>query len=133
MCQEPKSAKKRFLLHRAQQGDVGIWHVVLTEGETLEVVADSLRLPVQKLLEWNDLTFESVVAAGDRVYIEQKHRKGRDKTYVVREGERLWDIAQAQGVRLERLYAINKFPVGFQPQAGQTIRLRPYGLFEDRP
>lgn len=129
----PKSAKKRFLAHRATQGLVGVWHIVLLQGETLEQVADSMNVPIRKLLEWNDLTYESVVGAGERVYVQQKRRNGQDKTYKVQSGDRLRDIAQQKGIRLERLYKINGFPVGFQPQAGQTIRLRPYGWFEDRP
>ena len=39
------------------------------------------------------------------------------------EGESTWDVAQRYGVRLEALYKINAWPVGYQPGVGELIRL----------
>jgi len=40
------------------------------------------------------------------------------------------DISQREQVKLYKLYKFNTFNVGYQPMAGDEIRLRPEGLIK---
>ena len=102
----------------------GAKYVKLEEGESLEDIAQLYKRSLDKILDYNDLTYESKVESGDRIYVRQKKKKGSSKYYKVQAGESAHDIAQKNGIRLKWIYKRNKKQVGWQPKAGETIRLR---------
>jgi GR25 family glycosyltransferase involved in LPS biosynthesis len=99
-------------------------YVVLEEGENLEDLSNTFNRSVKKLLHYNDLTYEANVTPGDRIYIRAKKSQGSNKYYKVKSGDTMHSISQREGITLERLYWRNRKPVGWQPQQGETIRLR---------
>ena len=76
------------------------------------------------------MSWESDLDEGDRIYIDEKKGRGSEKTTTVRQGETMHDISQREQVKLYKLYKFNTFNVGYQPMAGDEIRLRPEGLIE---
>ena len=125
-----KNAREKFLVRRMVEAGTRVPFVLLQEGERIEYVADSLNLPVAALLQFNDLSWESDLDEGDRIYIDEKKGRGAEKTTTVRQGETMHDISQREQVKLYKLYKFNRFNVGYQPMAGDEIRLRPVGIIE---
>lgn len=102
----------------------GAKYVELSKGESLEVVAKLYKKSISKILKYNDLTYESKVAEGDKIYVKSKKRKGDSKYYKVGAGETVHSISQKEGVKMAQIYKRNKKPVGWQPRDGETIQLR---------
>lgn len=102
----------------------GAKYVQLLEGETLEDLSVLYKRSVKKLLKYNDWTYEVKLAKDDRVYIRSKKGKGDSKTYTVKSGETMHSISQREGISLKCLYWRNRKPVGWQPNAGDALRLR---------
>lgn len=102
----------------------GAKYVTLEDGETLEDISKLYKRCLDKILDYNDLTYESTVKPGDKIYIRKKKKKGSSKYYKVLAGETAHEIAQKNGIRLKWIYKRNKKQVGWQPKAGETIRLR---------
>lgn len=125
-----RSAKKRFLIRRLQEPKKGTPYVVLMPGESMESLSDSLHLSVAALLAFNDMTWESQVAVGDKVYVDYKRNRGVRQTVVVGPGQSMWKISQQEDIQLKKLYRYNDFQVGQQPQAGTQLRLRPLPVWK---
>jgi len=125
-----KNARQRFIIRRMIDDETRVPFIVLQDGERIEYVADSLNLPIVALLEFNDMTWETVLSAGDRIYIDVKKGRGITKTTTVKESESLRDISQREQMKLSKIYKFNDFHVGYQPMVGDEIRLRPVGIIE---
>ena len=125
-----KNARQRFIVRRMINEETRVPFIVLQEGERIEYVADSLNLPIVALLEFNDMTWETVLSSGDRIYVDIKKGRGVTKSTTVMESESLRDISQREQMKLSKIYKFNEFHVGYQPMAGEEIRLRPKGLIE---
>lgn len=119
-----KNARQRFIVRRMMEAGSRVPFVVLAPEERIEYVADSLNLPVAVLLQFNDMTWETQLQPGDRIYIDEKKRRGATRTTVVRPGETLRDISQREQVKLAKIYKYNGFYVGYQPMVGDEIWLR---------
>jgi hypothetical protein len=124
------NARERFVLRRVQSEGTRVVFVRLQKGDRLEYIADSLRLSTAALLQFNDWTHEVVVAEGERVYVDEKKRRGATKTTLVRVGETMHGISQREQIKLAKLYKFNDFHVGYQPMVGDEIRLRPVSLIK---
>ena len=125
-----KNARQRFIVRRMMEAGSRVPFVVLATEERIEYVADSLNLSVAALLQFNDMSWETELKPGDRIYIDEKRGRGATKTTVVRAGETLHEISQREQVKLPKIYKYNGFNVGYQPMAGDEIRLRPVGIIE---
>ncbi len=125
-----KNARQRFIVRRMMEAGSRVPFVVLAPEERIEYVADSLNLPVAALLQFNDMTWETQLQPGDRIYIDEKKGRGATKTTLVRTGETLRDVSQREQVKLAKIYKYNGFNVGYQPMVGDEIRLRPVGIIE---
>ena len=125
-----KNAKKKFILHRVVSEKGQSPYVVLQQGERVEAVADSMNMRLPVLLKINDASWDTRFEAGERLYLDFKKARGQQKTVLVREGQTMRDIAQQEGVLLEKLYHYNNMNVGEQPKTAQVIRLRPLSLKE---
>jgi LysM repeat protein len=105
----------------------GARYVVLLPNETIEQLAETYKRSAKKLLTYNDLTYEAHVQTGDRVFIRKKKNRADTKTYTAKAGDTMWAIAQLHGIKLRKLYTRNQKPVGWQPKAGDVLKLR--GVF----
>lgn len=126
------SEKKRFVLHRVQGAKGSPNFVVLQVGESIEAMGDSLNMRVAVLLDINDATWETVFEPGDKIYVDYKKTKAKEKYVTAKEGQSMRDIAQQEGIKLQSLYHHNHFAVGHQPKPGDQVRIKPWGLFEKR-
>lgn len=102
----------------------GARYVVLQKNETIELLAFNYKRSVIKLLKYNDLTYEAQLKENDRIYIRQKKRNAKSKIYKVKSGDTMHSISQHEGIRLNRLYKLNKKPVGWQPMIGDELKTK---------
>lgn len=104
-----------------------IVYIVARQGDTMQCIAEEFGISKRKLIQYNDLYRGYVPVKGDIIYLHRKHRKAQ-KPYVqhtVGDGESMYMISQKYGVRLKRLYKMNKAtPDTYSPMIGDVIRLR---------
>jgi hypothetical protein len=93
-------------------------------GVSMLSVADQYELPLSRLLDFNDLKGEDVLAGDQLLFLERKRRTGAVTYHIVREGESLYTICQSEGVRLQDLLEMNLLNAGLQPAAGEKIYLQ---------
>ena len=101
-------------------------YIEVKEGDTYESIAAQAEVRLHKLLEYNDLAFDSKIQPGDKVYLQPKKRRAtvENEYYTVQQGETMYSISQQFGIKLRYLYKWNDMPVGTQPFMGQVLKLR---------
>ncbi len=103
-------------------------YIVAREGETIQSLAIQFDLSPKRLIKYNERYDHSTqeLDAGNRIYLQKKRRnyRGKQKFHRIEPGERMYDIAQQYGMRLDILYKRNRMDPGQQPAVGEQIRLR---------
>lgn len=100
--------------------------VVYAKGGTSWLaLAEKYSMPLSRLLDFNDLKKDDVIAPpGQLVYIQRKRKVGAGEFHIVQKGETIYDICQKEGIRLESLLALNNLSEGMEPAPGQTLNLQ---------
>jgi hypothetical protein len=93
-------------------------------GVSLLSIANRYGVALGRLLEFNELKEEDVLVSGQLLFLQRKRRAGSTEYHVVRQGEGVYDIAQAEGVRLQDLLEMNQLSIGEQPAVGERIYLQ---------
>ncbi|MGN6566924.1 MAG: glucosaminidase domain-containing protein [Flavipsychrobacter sp.] len=94
------------------------------KGEMLLQYALKFNVRYEHLLEINDLK-DAPLPASMFVYLERKNYKGVRPTHVVKPGENLLMISQAEGIQLRRLMTLNKLTIyGEEPVPGTVLNLQ---------
>lgn len=99
-------------------------YIKLDEDQSIEDISEEFDLKMDKLLSFNDLSWDDKVQANSKIYIQPKKTKGTVKTYVVKSGDTMYSISQEMGIRLASLYRRNKMRFGEQPKIGATLYLK---------
>lgn len=110
-------------------GRVNDVKVVLSKpGETLQDIARLYKLNPNMVANYNDRGYTpgQTLKENTRIYIMPKKDSwnGRATHHFVREGQTMFDIAQLYGLRLDKLRQRNNIRPGFEPVAGEKIRLK---------
>jgi LysM repeat protein len=82
------------------------------------------------LLELNDLP-DAPIEADMYIYLEKKNAKGPRQLHVVKPGESLAQVAQAEGIQLKYLKYYNHIGANEEPVPGALLQLQEYS--EDKP
>ena len=99
--------------------------VFIAKGTSYLAVAEEHNIPLARLFEFNDIAAATEVALQDQLlFLQRKKRTGANEYHVVAEGETLYDIAQAEGIRIESLLSYNHLARHMQPEAGEKLYLR---------
>ena len=98
--------------------------VYVQAGVSLLSVANRYEVPLGRLLEFNDMKEEDVLVKGQLIFLQRKRRAGSVEFHVVREREGIYDIAQAEGVKLQDILELNQLTPGEQPAVGERIYLQ---------
>jgi LysM repeat protein len=94
------------------------------EGTSLLSLAKQYDISLAKLIEFNDMEEEEILATDKLIFIEKKLTKGATDFHIVKQNETLHDICQTEGVRLEKLAEYNGIKKNMQPASGEKIYLR---------
>lgn len=97
-------------------------------GSSLLAIAQQYDVPLKRLMDFNDLNEENVLVKGQLVYLQRKRKHGSQPFHTVQAGETVYDVAQAEGIRLENLMEYNHLNRGMEPAAGEKLYLK-----EDAP
>ncbi len=99
--------------------------VMVFSGTSLLAVASENDIALSKLLEYNDLTNDGLVAEDQWIYLEKKHKEGNRESYEAIENESLYRISQNNGIQLALLAQYNRLAEDAKVRKGTTVRLRP--------
>ena len=105
----------------------GLVYVIGRSGDTWKSLSKEFDISKRKLRKYNDLYKDYVIQDGDILYLEKKNRKAKkgNIVHVLRHGESMYSISQKYGIRLKRLYKMNKMkPEDDAPAVGTILRLR---------
>ena len=99
--------------------------VYLKAGASLEDIAAKYKIPVSRLIDMNDFSSLTEVATkGALVYLQLKRTVSDKELHVVQPGESIYDIAQAEGIRLASLLKYNNLSKFNTPAIGTQLKLR---------
>ena len=105
----------------------GLVYIVVRSGDTWKSISKEFDISRKKLRKYNDLYKGYELQVGDILYLEKKNRRA-DKEHIVhvlRAGESMYSISQKYGIRLSRLYKLNKMSEDEStPEVGTILRLR---------
>lgn len=94
------------------------------EGTSLLSLAKQYDISLAKLIEFNDMEEEEILASDKLIFIEKKLTKGATDFHIVKPNETLYDICQTEGVRLDKLAEYNGINKNMQPAVGEKLYLR---------
>jgi LysM repeat protein len=103
--------------------------VIVNENFDIYKVASMRKLPVNVLMEFNDVEGEQTMRQGQNFFLNKKEKINAKGKHIVLLGESLYDISQMYGVSLKQLRRYNKLESWEQPYVGETIYLS--GVRED--
>jgi LysM repeat protein len=93
------------------------------KGDVLLEPAIKYNVRYARILELNDLP-DAPLEADMFVYLEKKRAAGMRRTHKVSEGETLLQVAQAEGIQLKQLRALNQMDIGEEPLPGAMLNLQ---------
>lgn len=94
------------------------------KGDTSTKLALQAGITREEFLDYNDMKLYDAIVPGQVYYVKKKKRKAKVPYHVVKEGETLWDISQAYGVRLNVLMAKNRLKKPEKLKEGRVLWLR---------
>jgi LysM repeat protein len=98
--------------------------IFVKAGASLLAIAEQYELPLSRLMDFNDMKEEDVVVKDQLLFLQRKRRTGANEFHIVRLGESLYDISQAEGVRYQDVLEMNQLSAGVQPAEGEKIWLQ---------
>lgn len=99
--------------------------VFLKAGASLADIAGKYNIPLNRLYDMNDFsTPPDVVKKGTLVFLQLKRTMSDKGHHEVHAGESIYDIAQAEGIRLESLLKYNNLSKFDSPAIGTKLKLR---------
>lgn len=102
----------------------GLRSVYVLKGTVPAAIAAKANMPLSKLLEYNDLISDAVLSDDQWIYLEAKALQGNRDFYIALQKERLYDIAQNNGIQLISLIQFNNMNGNAWVKKGRKIRLR---------
>jgi len=98
--------------------------VYVEKSDSYLKIAKQYNLELWQILEYNEAEKNDILHIGDIVFVKPKKGRAEVETYTVREGETMYDIAQAYGVRQKKLYQMNNIVPGAALTPGQELKMR---------
>ena len=98
--------------------------VYVEKSDSYLKIAKQYNLELWQILEYNEAEKNDILHIGDIVFVKPKKGRAEVETYTVREGETMYDIAQAYGVRQKKLYQMNNIVPGTALTQGQELKMR---------
>lgn len=94
------------------------------KGTSLLAIAKKNDISLSRLLQYNDMETDGLLDYDQVIFLEKKSTKGAMAFYEAKEGERLPDIAQKNGVQLQSLADYNQLDKYAAVQPGTKLYLQ---------
>jgi LysM repeat protein len=98
--------------------------VYVEKSDSYLKIAKQYKLELWQILEYNEAEKNDILHIGDIVFLNSKKGRAEVDTHTVKEGETMYDIAQAYGVRQKKIYQMNNIVPGTALTAGQELKMR---------
>jgi len=104
----------------------GLKSIVVKAGDTPQSIVDEFDMKVWELYKYNDLPDDHRLQVNEILYIVPKRNKAirSSETHVFQADETMHYVSQRYGIRLKKLYRLNRMRYGERPVAGTVIYLR---------
>lgn len=102
----------------------GLDYIVANKNETLMQIANLYDFDLGKLAAYNELPENGKLTPGQYVFFAKKKNKGAEKYYKVLPGDNMYLISQKTGIKISKLYKLNRMKTGQQPKAGTVLNLK---------
>jgi len=105
-----------------------IQYIIVKEGETREMLEKEFRLLRWELARYNELPEDFEPVAGQLLYLQPKRDKAEPgkETHELAEGETMYSVSQKYGLKLQKLYELNRMEPGDEPAPGTKLWLRSF-------
>ncbi len=97
---------------------------VVRPGDDYQTIANDHDMMRWEIRKYNDLKMGEVLKPNTIIYLKPKHRKGKQPTREVKEGEGMYYISQDEGIKLRLLYKLNQMKEGEEPAPGAILNLQ---------
>ncbi len=97
--------------------------VYVEKSDSYLKISKQYKLELWQILEYNEAEKNDILHIGDIVFLNPKKGRAEVETYTVKEGETMYDIAQAYGVRQKKIYQMNNIVPGTALTAGQELKM----------
>lgn len=101
--------------------------VFAKQGTSLLAMAEQYHISLSYLVDFNDLENDNELMKDQLIYLQRKRKTGGSAKHTVAPGESLYDIAQAEGIRLSSLLEYNLLTEEMQPAIGEQLMLKEKG------
>ena len=103
-----------------------IQYIIVNNGDTRESIEKEFNLLRRELLKYNELENGFEPVPGQILYLQPKRDKadvGND-IYNVKSGDSMYSISQKYGIKLHKLYEMNRMQKDEEPKEGDKLWLR---------
>jgi len=103
-----------------------VQYVIVKDGDTREKLENEFQLLKWELPKYNELKNDFQLVPGQILYLQPKREKAEPgkEYYTAVEGDTMYLISQRYGIKLKRLYEMNRMTDGIEPESGKKIWLR---------
>ena len=103
-----------------------IQYIVVIDGDTRESIEKDFNLLRWELPKYNELDNDFILIPGQILYFQPKRDKADPgkEVHQVLKGDTMYSISQKYGIKLKKLYEMNRMNEGQQPGEGDKIWLR---------
>jgi LysM repeat protein len=103
-----------------------IQYIIVKDGDTREKLENEFQLLKWELPKYNELRNDFQLVPGQMLYLQPKREKAEPgkEFYSTAEGDTMYAISQRYGIKLKRLYEMNRMTEGSEPESGRKIWLR---------
>jgi LysM repeat protein len=99
--------------------------IYAAKGTSILAISEQNAIPLSYLVDFNDLKNNNTIENDQLIYLQRKRRQGTVEKHIVKANESLYDIAQAEGIRLEALLQYNLLSnPSQQPEEGESLNLQ---------
>ena len=103
-----------------------IQYIIVKDGDTKEKLENEFQLLKWELSKYNELKNDFTLTAGQILYLQPKRDRSEPgkEYYTAVTGDTMYLISQRFGIKLKKLYEMNRMVEGTEPEAGKKIWLR---------
>ncbi len=88
-------------------------------------ISETYNLTLEELLELNDMDGNDYIPEYTNIYLAKRNKKTKSANiHLVRNDEKIRDIALIYGVEMKNVYKLNKMEPGTEPVVGEIVYLR---------
>lgn len=98
--------------------------VYAKKGTSFLGIAKKYDVDLSRIFDFNEMEQRETLEKDQLIFLERKRKISNNEFHVVQPGETMYDIAQAEGIRLQSLMELNWLKKGERPAVGEKLSLK---------